>query len=64
VEHSAWLEEDISAQGVVVMRALFDGADPKGNFNPGKILPAAGSAKKAAAPATARKAPAKSAAAK
>ena len=74
VEHSAWLEEDISTQGVVIMRALFEGADPKGNFNSGKILPAPGAAKKAAAKApaakapaakaTARKAPAKSAAAK
>jgi len=37
-EHSAWLEEDISTEGVKVMTALFDGADPGNNFNPGKIL--------------------------
>jgi alkyldihydroxyacetonephosphate synthase len=71
VEHSAWLEEDISAQGVVVMRGLFTSADPGSNFNPGKITPegatlkkTTAAAKKPAATATARKAPAKSAAAK
>lgn len=37
-EHSEWLEEDISAEGVKVMTALFDGADPGANFNPNKIL--------------------------
>lgn len=39
LEHSPWLEQDISPEGVVVMRALFEGADPKGTFNPGKVLP-------------------------
>lgn len=39
VEHSPWLEQDISTQGVVVMRALFEGADAGSNFNPGKVLP-------------------------
>jgi len=37
VEHSPWLEEDISPEGVVVMKALFAGADPGLNFNPGKV---------------------------
>lgn len=37
-EHSPWLEQDISEEGVTVMRALFDGADPAGNFNPGKVI--------------------------
>ena len=37
-EHSAWLEQDISTEGVKVMTALFEGADPGNNFNPGKIL--------------------------
>lgn len=41
LEHSAWLEEDISTEGVKVMRVLLEGADPSANFNPGKILPAA-----------------------
>ena len=37
-EHSAWLEEDISAPGVAMLRALFDGIDPGANLNPGKIV--------------------------
>jgi alkyldihydroxyacetonephosphate synthase len=37
-EHSPWLEQDISAEGVAVMKALFDGADPQGNFNPNKVI--------------------------
>ncbi|MGX5680161.1 FAD-binding oxidoreductase [Schumannella luteola] len=39
-EHSPWLAQDISPEGVAVMRALFDGADPGANFNPGKIVDA------------------------
>ncbi|MDO7882249.1 FAD-binding oxidoreductase [Salinibacterium soli] len=39
-EHSPWLAEDISPEGVAVMQALFDGADPGSNFNPGKIIDA------------------------
>lgn len=39
LEHSPWLEQDISEQGVVVMRALLEGADAGANFNPGKVLP-------------------------
>jgi len=37
-EHAAWLEQDISAPGVAMLRALFDGVDPGGNLNPGKIV--------------------------
>ncbi|HEX3318303.1 MAG TPA: FAD-linked oxidase C-terminal domain-containing protein, partial [Solirubrobacteraceae bacterium] len=41
-EHAEWLEQDISAPGVAMLRALFEGTDPGGNLNPGKIV-AAGS---------------------
>jgi alkyldihydroxyacetonephosphate synthase len=37
-EHAQWLEEDISAPGVAMLRALFEGVDPGGNLNPGKIV--------------------------
>jgi alkyldihydroxyacetonephosphate synthase len=37
-EHARWLEQDISAPGVALLRALFDGTDPGGNLNPGKIV--------------------------
>ncbi len=37
-EHARWLEEDISAPGVQMLRALFDGMDPNANLNPGKIV--------------------------
>jgi alkyldihydroxyacetonephosphate synthase len=36
-EHARWLEDDISAPGVAMLRALFAGVDPGGNLNPGKI---------------------------
>ncbi len=39
VEHARWLEEDISAPGVQMLQALFDGMDPGANLNPGKIVP-------------------------
>ncbi len=39
-EHATWLEQDISAPGVAMLRALFDGVDPGGNLNPGKIVDA------------------------
>jgi alkyldihydroxyacetonephosphate synthase len=38
VEHAPWLEEDISAPGVAMVRALFDAVDPGANLNPGKIV--------------------------
>jgi alkyldihydroxyacetonephosphate synthase len=37
-EHAPWLEQDISAPGVAMLRALFDGMDPGENLNPGKIV--------------------------
>lgn len=37
-EHAQWLEQDISAPGVAMLRALFDGVDPGANLNPGKIV--------------------------
>jgi alkyldihydroxyacetonephosphate synthase len=37
-EHARWLEQDISAPGTAMLRALFDGMDPGGNLNPGKIV--------------------------
>jgi alkyldihydroxyacetonephosphate synthase len=38
IEHARWLEQDISAPGVAMLRALFDGIDPGANLNPGKIV--------------------------
>jgi alkyldihydroxyacetonephosphate synthase len=37
-EHSAWLEQDISAPGVRMLEALFEGTDPGSNLNPGKLV--------------------------
>jgi alkyldihydroxyacetonephosphate synthase len=37
-EHAEWLEQDISAPGVAMLRGLFDGVDPGRNLNPGKIV--------------------------
>jgi alkyldihydroxyacetonephosphate synthase len=37
-EHAQWLEADISAPGIAMLRALFDGFDPGANLNPGKIV--------------------------
>jgi alkyldihydroxyacetonephosphate synthase len=37
-EHAEWLEQDISAPGVGMIKALFDGTDPGANLNPGKIV--------------------------
>ena len=36
-EHARWLEQDISAPGVAMLQALFDGVDRGRNLNPGKI---------------------------
>jgi alkyldihydroxyacetonephosphate synthase len=38
LEHAPWLEQDISPEGVAVMRGLFASADPGENFNPRKIV--------------------------
>ncbi len=46
-EHARWLEQDISAPGVVMLRGLFDGVDPGGNLNPGKIVGALASGDRA-----------------
>lgn len=61
LEHSPWLEEDISTEGVKIMTGLFTANDPASNFNPGKILP---SPKPAAAKPAAKTAAAKTPAAK
>jgi alkyldihydroxyacetonephosphate synthase len=37
-EHAQWLEQDISAPGVAMLRALFAGTDPGKHLNPGKIV--------------------------
>jgi alkyldihydroxyacetonephosphate synthase len=37
-EHARWLEQDISAPGVVMLKALFEGTDPGRHMNPGKIV--------------------------
>jgi alkyldihydroxyacetonephosphate synthase len=38
LEHAPWLEQDISAEGVKIVRGLIGAADPGTNFNPGKIF--------------------------
>ncbi len=38
LEHAPWLEQDISPEGVAVMRGLFEAVDPGENFNPRKIV--------------------------
>ncbi|MDQ3631694.1 MAG: FAD-binding oxidoreductase [Actinomycetota bacterium] len=37
-EHARWLEQDISAPGAAMVKALFDATDPGANLNPGKIV--------------------------
>jgi alkyldihydroxyacetonephosphate synthase len=37
-EHAQWLEQDISAPGVAMLKALFEGTDPGRHLNPGKIV--------------------------
>jgi alkyldihydroxyacetonephosphate synthase len=37
-EHAQWLLEDISAPGVALLDALFEGFDPGRHMNPGKIV--------------------------
>ncbi len=39
LEHARWLEDDVSAPGVAMVRTLVTGVDPGRNFNPGKIIP-------------------------
>ncbi len=49
VEHSPWLEDDISTEGVAIMRGLFTASDPGSNFNPGKVTAEPGAEKSAGA---------------
>lgn len=37
-EHKPWMSQDISLEGVDLMRGLFTSADPKGLLNPAKII--------------------------
>ncbi|BDI23705.1 FAD-binding oxidoreductase [Herbiconiux sp. L3-i23] len=37
-EHAPWMEQDISSEGVAIMRGMFSAVDPGNIFNPGKIL--------------------------
>ena len=37
-EHSPWMDQDVSPEGVELLRGLFRSADPSENFNPGKII--------------------------
>jgi len=37
-EHAPWLEQDVSAPGVTMIRALLHSVDPGANLNPGKIV--------------------------
>ena len=37
VEHSPWLEQDISTEGVKVMHGLFDSADPGATSTPARL---------------------------
>jgi alkyldihydroxyacetonephosphate synthase len=46
-EHARWLEQDVSAPGVAMLRGLFEAVDPGQNLNPGKIV---GSEQPAATP--------------
>lgn len=38
VEHQPWMEQDVSEEGVALMRGLFASADPGSNLNPGKVV--------------------------
>ncbi|WP_309125913.1 FAD-binding oxidoreductase [Kocuria sp.] len=37
-EHSPWMEQDVSPEGVRLIRSLFTAADPGAHLNPGKIV--------------------------
>ena len=63
LEHAPWLEQDISPEGVAVMRGLFAATDPAGTFNPRKIVTDAPAAS-APAPRRTASAPAAATAAK
>ncbi len=38
MEHAPWMEQVVSAEGVSIMRSLFDATDPGKNLNPGKVI--------------------------
>jgi alkyldihydroxyacetonephosphate synthase len=38
IEQAPWLSQDISPEGVKMIRSLLDGVDPGHNLNPGKIV--------------------------
>jgi alkyldihydroxyacetonephosphate synthase len=38
IEHLPWMEEEVSAPGLQALRAVKASIDPKGIFNPGKLL--------------------------
>ncbi|MCC5675444.1 FAD-binding oxidoreductase [Kocuria rhizophila] len=38
VEHQPWMEQDVSPEGVALLKGLFEVADPGENLNPGKIV--------------------------
>jgi alkyldihydroxyacetonephosphate synthase len=50
-EHAQWLLQDISAPGVAMLDALFEGFDPGKHLNPGKIVPDGSTVPEAVAPA-------------
>ncbi len=40
LEHAPWMEQAVSAEGVALLRGLFDSSDPGRHLNPGKIVDA------------------------
>ncbi len=38
MEHAPWMEQVISAEGVSIMRTLFEATDPGAHLNPGKVI--------------------------
>ena len=40
-DHLPWMEKEVSPTGVQALRALKDSLDPRGIFNPGKLIPTA-----------------------
>ncbi len=38
MEHAPWMEQVISAEGVSIMRSLFEATDPGAHLNPGKVI--------------------------
>jgi alkyldihydroxyacetonephosphate synthase len=40
MEHAPWMEQVVSAEGVAIMRTLFEATDPGAHLNPGKVIDA------------------------